>query len=313
MEEYAVVDGPLEANDIEHFIASGYVKLEKCFDTSPGSLAARWREDTWRRCGYDPDDSSTWAEARIHFNRTENVDVTEFAPIAAGAIKQLVGGHEIAQNPISWGNGLIVNYRYGADRPWVPPGPDADNWHKDGDFFLHFLDSPEQALLTVVLWDDVVERGGPTYFAADSVSHVARLLAAHPEGVCPFEGDPERDGLPGDIHRYDFPGLIAECRDFRQATGCAGDVFLMHPFMLHSASPNVLKRPRFISNPAVSLREPMKFHRPDGAYSPVERAVLNGLGVTHLDFKPTVPRRSVDGGAERIRKATEIENLAKAR
>ncbi|MDA0321230.1 MAG: hypothetical protein O2923_00730 [Verrucomicrobia bacterium] len=65
-------------------------------------------------------------------------------------------------------NDRAVNYRLGADALWTPPGPDAQGWHKDGDFFLHFLDSPEQGLLTLVLWDDVVERGGPTYIVAES-------------------------------------------------------------------------------------------------------------------------------------------------
>jgi len=313
MDRQAGIDGPLDADDLDHFLKFGYVKLEKCFDTSPGSLAYRWREETWQRCGYDPSDPRTWAEEKIHFNREENVDLTEFAPSVVGAMNQLLGGHAIVNDPISWGNGLIVNYRLGADEPWIPPGPDAYDWHKDGDFFLHFLDSPEQALLTVVLWDDVVERGGPTYIAVDSVGHVARFLADHPQGVCPAEGDPERDGLPADIPRYDFRSMIRECRDFRQATGRGGDVYLMHPFMLHTFSQNVLKRPRFISNPAVSLREPMNFHRPDGAYSPVERVVLEALGLTHLDFEPTVPRRRIDGAAERVRKAAELERLATSR
>ena len=313
MNQQARPDNPLHAKDIEHFLKFGYVKLENCFDVSPGSLASRWRTRTWLRCGYDPADPRTWAEEKIHFNRVNNVDLTTFAPGVAAAINQLLGGHAIANDPLCWGDGLIVNYRLGAEAPWIPPGPDAHDWHKDGDFFLHFLDSPEQALLTVVLWDDVVERGGPTYIAADSIAHVARFLAAHPGGVCPAEGDPERDGLPSDIARYDFPSIIRECRDFRQVTGRAGDVYLMHPFMLHTASQNVLKQPRFVSNPAVSLRDPMNFHRPDGAYSPVEQAVLHALGVAYLDFTPAAPRRRIEGGTERIRKATELERLATAR
>jgi hypothetical protein len=54
----------------------------------------------------------------------------------------------------------------------------------------------------------------------------------------------------------------------------------------------------------------MSFYRPDGAYSPVERAVLDGLGLTHLDFAPTAPRRRIEGGAERVGKAAELERLA---
>ena len=65
----------------------------------------------------------------------------------------------------------------GAARPRGSVG-----WHKDGDFFRHFLDSPEQGLLTFVLWSDIEPRGGGTFVAADSVPVVARTLAAAPGG-----------------------------------------------------------------------------------------------------------------------------------
>jgi hypothetical protein len=54
-------------------------------------------------------------------------------------------------------------------------------WHKDGDFFRHFLVSAEQALLTFVLWTDMLHKGGGTFVAADSVPVVARFLAEHPD------------------------------------------------------------------------------------------------------------------------------------
>lgn len=72
-----------------------------------------------------------------------------------------------------------------------------------------------------------------------------------------------------------------------------GDVFLLHPYMLHAVSGNPSGRPRFITNPPVSLREPMCFHRPNGDYSLVERAVLRGLGVESLDFRMTSQRERV--------------------
>jgi hypothetical protein len=93
---------------------------------------------------------------------------------------------------------------------------------------------------------------------------------------------------------FDIQTMIGQCRDFEQATGRAGDVYLMHPYMLHAASQNVLRRPRLITNPPVHLKEPMNFNRADPAeFSPVERAVLRGLGVDRLDFRPTAERRKI--------------------
>ena len=51
-------------------------------------------------------------------------------------------------------------------------------WHNDGDFFVHFLDSPEQGLLVIPLWSDVVERGGGTVICCDGIAHIARHLVS---------------------------------------------------------------------------------------------------------------------------------------
>jgi hypothetical protein len=64
----------------------------------------------------------------------------------------------------------------------VPSSPD---WHKDGDFFRHFLDSPEQGLLTIVLWSDIEERGGGTFIAPDSVAPWPGCSSAAARACCP--------------------------------------------------------------------------------------------------------------------------------
>jgi hypothetical protein len=51
-------------------------------------------------------------------------------------------------------------------------------WHNDGDFFVHFLDSPEQALLVIPLWSDIVHKGGGTAVCTDGIKHIAKLLAS---------------------------------------------------------------------------------------------------------------------------------------
>ena len=111
--------------------------------------------------------------------------------------------HFTTINSFEWSDAFIVNLRRGADRPWMPPSPQSDGWHKDGSYFRHFLDDREQSLLTVLLWSDVGPRGGGTFIAPDSIGVVARYLAEHPEGV-------ETDG---------FGGLIERCKEFVEISG----------------------------------------------------------------------------------------------
>ena len=131
-----------------------------------------------------------------------------------------------------------------------------------------------------MIWSDIEPHSGGTFAAADSVGPIARHLANHPEGLLPGEAG--------------FGELIHQCSDFIELTGRTGDVVLLHPYILHSASNNPSGRPRFITNPNISLAEPMNFNRDDPAdHSLVELAVLRALDVERLDFRPTAPRERV--------------------
>ena len=284
----------LTDSDIEHFLRKGYVKIEGAFAPE---VAAEWSRNCFRRLGYDPDDKSTWGEQRIHLMHTLEVSVREFAPRAYDAICDLVGGEERLGMPVNWSDAFIANLGIGADEPWQAAGPGTPGWHKDGDFFRHFLNSPEQGLLVFVNWTDVVHLGGPTYIATDSVPVVANFLAAHPEGVLPNE--------------FDFKALVSQCHEFEEATALAGDVFLLHPFMLHAASQNPLRLIRIISNPPVHLKEPMCFKRADGNYSPIELGVLAGLGAESYDFVPSRPPERVV--PERIKRQQQMLEEERAR
>jgi ectoine hydroxylase-related dioxygenase (phytanoyl-CoA dioxygenase family) len=227
-----------------------------------------------------------------------HVEVSEFAPKVWGAACELLGGEGRIEQPYTWGNGFIANLGLGADRPWEPPSASSPGWHKDGDFFRHFLDSPEQGLLTIVLWSDIEERGGGTFIAPDSVAPVARLLEQRREGVLP-------DDFP-------YDELIAQCSSFVETTGRLGDVVLMHPYMLHAVSQNHRGTARFITNPPIALSHPMRFDRDDPAeHSPVERAVLRALGVERLDYRPAAPREDVV--PERVRRQERMREQEEAR
>lgn len=268
--------------DLDHFLTYGFIKVPQALDPE---VIRRCVDRMWVRLGYDPADPTTWREGKIHMPNQEYFPAAQVAPRAYAAICELCGGAERIQQPI-WSDGFIANFHFGDGKPWVPPSPEAGGWHKDGDFFLHFLDSPEQALLTVVLWTDVHSRGGATFIAADSVAPVARHLVAHPEGVDPNVSD-ALEGFP-------TKALIRSCRDFREATGKAGDVYLLHPFMLHASSYNALRLPRLITNPPVAFHEPMRFDRARWEdHCPVEQAILRALGRERLAFAPTAPRRMI--------------------
>ncbi|WP_020575607.1 hypothetical protein [Actinopolymorpha alba] len=273
----------------EDFLENGFVVIHDCFSRE---AAADLTETLWTRLDYDADDPSTWAESSIHMPTHRHLDVKDFAPKAWGAVCDLLGGEDRVKQPYTWGDGFIVNLWEGTERPWTPASPEAPGWHKDGDFFRHFLDSPEQGLLTLVLWSDVRHQGGATFVAADSVGPVTRYLADRPGGVLPRE--------------FDISHLIGQCERFVEATGQVGDVYLLHPFVLHAKAQNLLRLPRFITNPPVHLAEPMRFDRenPDD-FSLVEKAVLRGLGVERYEFTPTAGREGVV--PERVRRQQRMK------
>ena len=217
-------------------------------------------------------------------------------------MKELLGGEERIDQPSgSWGDSFIVNLGTEAlakqEKSLNPH--DLDNWHVDGDFFVHYLDSPEQALLVIPVFSDIKPRGGGTFIAPEGIELVAKYLAAHPEGVLPtgmsFTPSTSQYTNPKDDPGY-YSHLeeVKKCSKFFEITGEVGDVVLLHPLMLHSASKNHLRIPRIITNPPVSLREPFNFNRKDpNDFSLVELKTLKALGVDKLEFKITTERRRI--------------------
>ncbi len=266
----------LTSEEIDHFLRFGYVVLHDCF---PRALAEEWTAAAMERLGYDAMDPATWKLSRVHLPSVRTMGFRTFAPRAWQAACELVGGEERVRQPCTVSDGFIINFRIGGGRKWKPPAPDAAAWHLDGDYFRHFLDSPEQGLLTLMLWSDIGPQMGGTFLARDSVAVVARYLAEHPEGVRPARLETRR--------------LMQECRDFVEVTGRVGDVLLMHPLMLHAASPNPSGKPRFLTNPPLALKKPLQFRRVRTSYSPVEQAVLLGLGASEYAFAPTAPRQRI--------------------
>lgn len=283
----------LSDSQLNDFSTQGFVTLRNCFSRE---WAREQTDRAWVRLGLDPDDHASWPRKRIHMPSLHRFEVRQAAPTAYQAAMELIGSEERGHG-WSWGDGFIVNLGDGAGEAWQAPSAKAPGWHKDGDFFRHFLDSPEQGLLTLVIWSDIEPRGGGTFVARDSVPVVAKYLQAHRAGVRPND--------------FPFRDMIAQCHDFIEVTGNVGDVVLLHPFVLHASSQNHSSRARFLSNPPIHLREPMQLQRDDGAYSPVERATLSALGVPSLHFEIEGERERIV--PERVRRQEQMARDEKAR
>lgn len=151
---------------------------------------------------------------------------------------------------------------------------------------MHYLDSPEQALLVIPLWTDIVPGGGGTMICPAAIPHIAKHLYENPEGVSPRMTPRRENPEFTQEHGLDWYINLAKTmrdEDFVEVTGVVGDVFLLHPLMLHSASNNMLRKVRVITNPPVSVKDPFVFDRADKMYSAVERKTLRALSKERLE------------------------------
>ncbi|KAJ7676449.1 hypothetical protein B0H17DRAFT_1237970 [Mycena rosella] len=237
-----------------HFLTHGFIRLSACFSCD---ASAAFTANLWTRLGMFPDEKSTWHTERTNMPSHGTVRISKFAPKAWSAICELVGGEDRISEETKRG--------------------------VDGDFFLHFLNSPEQVLLVVPIFSDIAPGEGGTTICTDGIRVVARHLYNNPNSVTPWMhvcGTSEPTGLD----RVSFFLSIVQKWEltsdasFSEMTGAVGNVYLLHPLMVHSASKNVTRIPRVIKNPTVTLKAPFSFDSAGGSFSLVEQKTLQELG-----------------------------------
>lgn len=309
---------PLSEAEKEHFRKRGFLHLKNCFAEEDAHGITK---DVWTRLGMDPLDKSTWNAQRTHMPNLNTFNAADFAPKAWAAICELCGGKDrILSESGKWHDGLIVSLGSAEfEGKHVPPQA-LDNWHVDGDFFVHYLDSPEQGLLVIPLLTDIVPGGGGTVICPEGIAKVARHLYEHPEGVSPRMTPRGHPDFKQEKDLKFFVDLAKSCNDFVEVTGKRGDVFLLHPLMLHSASTNPRRQLRIITNPPVSLNRPFCYDRPDGNYSLVEQTTLRALGTDSLpgwritaEREFVVPERlkhQAERGEEELKRIAGIHKIS---
>jgi len=128
----------------------------------------------------------------------------------------------------------------------------------------HVTLSLPRGLLALFLFTDVGMDHAPTRLVCGSHLYVPEFLA--PYGEAGTESDAE----------FWRPSVL--CRPVAHATGAAGDVFLCHPFVVHTATwPHRGTGPRMLAQLAVYVRDGFALDGSDPA--PVARAIVQGLAL----------------------------------
>lgn len=256
----------LSAQEIEQFVADGFVKLEGVFSRE---TAAACREILWRDLKLSPDRPEEWIQpvVRLGMYADSPFRTAASSPLLTEALDQLVGaGRWIPPQALG---AMVVRFPVG--KPW------DDGWHIDASFpppddpgsFDYFrwrvnFESRGRAMLMLFLFSDCGADDAPTRVRAGSHLPMARQLTAHGEAGISLT----------DLAREGFDS--SEGCDVALAKGEAGTVWLLHPFTVHAAQPHRGTEPRFLAQPGLVPAEANRITDSAAELSPVERAIRLG-------------------------------------
>jgi hypothetical protein len=250
--------------DVDSFVRDGFVAVRHAVDA--GTTAA-CRELIWQsmaRRGLLRQDPATWpALARIDDLDAEPFTAAGCSPALTAAYDELIGPGRW-KSPVDVGRAVMVRF----------PSEDraGAGYHIEGSYLGPAgqrgwvnVRSRARGLLALFLLTDVGPDDAPTRLVRGSHLTVARFLAPYGES-----------GTDADTDLW-YPSTL--CRPVAHATGTAGDVYLCHPFIVHTAIwPHHGTGPRMIAQPAVNA--PAGFTLDGTDPSPVAQAIANGLAMT---------------------------------
>ena len=249
--------------DTAGFMRDGYVAVRGAFDAATAEACREMIWDSLAERGVRGDDPSTWRPCvQIGCPEGEPFAAAGTSPALAAAYDELIGpGRWTRQARV----GGVVPVRFPSEG-YPDPGC---GYHIEGSYagpdgWWVNLRSRARGLLALFLFTDVGRDDAPTRLLCGSHLAVPRLLA--PYGEAGTDADAE----------FWRPSTL--CRTASHATGKAGDVFLCHPFIVHTATwPHRGAGPRIIAQPAVNA--PSGFTLDGSDPSPVAQAIVTGLGM----------------------------------
>jgi len=248
---------------LEHFRLHGWMRVRAAFSADE---ATAMREEAWRalaRVGISQSDPSTWTKERPeHLQHVKEVPAFR----AVGSV-QLLEAIDAAlegqayERPKNWGALFIA---FPSNHPWNVP---SQGWHADANYLSAL--SPPAGVRTHALFGDVASRAGGTLIVSGS-HRLAHRYFTHNPPPPGARGADYRKLLQGhtylrDLHTEGDPDeRVARFIDRAEEhdgislqvvenTGKAGDVILLHPLVLHVATPNTGTAPRFLLSGGVDL------------------------------------------------------------
>jgi ectoine hydroxylase-related dioxygenase (phytanoyl-CoA dioxygenase family) len=235
----------LTADELDVFERDGIVKLPSAF---PADAAARMRDALWNelsaRHGMDRADRSTWHPTRptgLKTAKSSRAALAVLDPKVRSALDGLLGAWD---EPEHAGQVLVTMPE---SVPWSVP---HRQWHTDVGF-----ERTQEAVKIWALLGDLEPGGGGTPQVAGSHRIIERFLTTTDEREFKavrdqvLRSDPWFRNLTSERREVD-PLAPAELDGLPvrvvELTGQAGDVYLTHPWILHSIAPNATDAPRMM-------------------------------------------------------------------
>jgi hypothetical protein len=255
--------------DLDAFVRDGYAAVRGAVDA--GTVAA-CRDLIWaalERRGVRRDNPGGWPPLVQGMDDLagEPLLAAYLAPRLTAAYDELIGPGRWERSVRSADIGESVVVRFPAEDERANAG-----YHIEGSYaapdgssaYWVNIRSRNRGLLVLILFTDLGRHDAPTRLLCGSHLAVPRFLA--PYGEAGTDADAE----------FWRPSTL--CMTVAHATGKAGDVFLCHPFMVHTATwPHRGAGPRMIAQPAVSAPDGFVLDGSDP--SPVARAIVKGLAM----------------------------------
>jgi hypothetical protein len=256
----------IERQDVIRFISDGFLRIPGAFSRE---AAAACCERIAAQGGIDLADPSNWRQPVTRIIGAGDPVFAEVinTPALHAAYDSVIGaGRWVPRNNIGY---VVVRFPSEED-------PGDAGWHIEASYLVDGepgvnVFSRDRALLILLLLSDVGNDDAPTRVRIGSHLLVPpQLRHAGAAGMRSFDV------------ATDTPEMLA-C-PVAPVIGSAGDVYLCHPFLVHSATwPHRGAAPRFMAQPSLVSVEPFEYERVSGEYSPVELAGRIGLGVETLD------------------------------
>ena len=261
--EWKIAMEKLTNEQIEKFIALGYVKVENAFSRD---VADSCRMILWKAVQLEPDKPETWTQPVIWIGDLDFEPFRKAAntPFLLNAFSQLAGNNWWPRTTLGSFPIRFPSKEHANDTGWHVdasfPGEDPNHYPE----WKINIRSRGRALLMLFLFSDVSEQDAPTKIKEGSHFDVANLLKSEGEDGLTFMQ------LAQKLHHIPERNEIT-------ATGSAGTVYLCHPFLVHAAQRHSGKAPKFMAQPALFSKNDFDIDQPIAMGCPIEKAIIKGM------------------------------------